>query len=104
LTYAAPSGAVGRHFIAKLAELVNGIRARKMNAEKFIVFQIVIMQRSRDVKQAKDINKRISMPLDAWEEGKFKMLIQGMERDFESFLSTKQGNVTAEQRAKLFHP
>jgi hypothetical protein len=87
----------------KLAELVDGIRARKMNAEKFIVFQIVIMQRSRDVKQAKDIRKRISRRLNAWDEGKFKMLIRDTERDLKSFLSTKQGNVTAEQRAKIFH-
>jgi hypothetical protein len=56
-TYDAPSGAVGCHFIEKLAELLDGVRARKMNAERFIVFQIVIMQRSRDVKQAKDIRK-----------------------------------------------
>jgi hypothetical protein len=50
-----------------------------MNAERCIAFQIVIMQRSRNVKQAKDIRKRISRQMDAWEEGKFSMLVQDME-------------------------
>jgi hypothetical protein len=29
--------------------------------------------------------------MDAWEESKFSMLVQDMERTLESFLSTKQG-------------
>jgi hypothetical protein len=104
LTYDAPSGAVGRRFIEKLAELLDGIRDRKLNAKKFIVFQIVVMQRSRDVKKAKDIRRQISRQLDAWEEGKFSMLVHNTVRSMESFLSTKRGgDVTTEQRAKIFH-
>jgi hypothetical protein len=96
-TYDAPSGAVGRRFVEKLAELLDGIRDRKLNSEKFIVFQIVIMQRSHDVQQAKDIRKRISRRLDAWEEGKFSMLIQDTVRAMKSFLLAKRGgDVTTE--------
>jgi hypothetical protein len=103
-TYDAPSGAVGHRFIEKLAELLDGVRARKMNAEQFIVFHIVVLQRSRDVKQAKDIQKRIARRMDAWEESKFSMLVQDTERTLESFLSTKRGGeVTTEQCTKTFH-
>jgi hypothetical protein len=34
-----------------------GIKARKLNAKRFIVFQIVVLQRSREVKKAKDVRK-----------------------------------------------
>jgi hypothetical protein len=62
------------------------------------------MQRSRDVKQSKDIRKRISRRMDAWEESKFSMLVQDMEQAMKSFLSTKRrGEVTTEQRTKIFH-
>jgi hypothetical protein len=75
-----------------------------MNAKRFIIFQIVIMQHSRNVKQAKDIRKRIARRMDAWEEGKFSMLLQDTEQTLESFLSTKGGGeVTTKQCAKIFH-
>jgi hypothetical protein len=38
----APSDAVGHRFIEMLADMLAGIQARKMNAEQFIVFQIVV--------------------------------------------------------------
>jgi hypothetical protein len=56
-TYDAPSGAVGRRLIEMLADMLAGIQARKMSAERFIVFQIVVLQRSREVKKAKDARK-----------------------------------------------
>jgi hypothetical protein len=59
-TYDAPSGAVGRRLIEMLADMLAGIQAQKMNAERFIVFQIVVLQRSREVKKAKDVRKRLS--------------------------------------------
>jgi hypothetical protein len=57
--YDAPSGAVGCCFVKKLAELIDGIQTQK----------------SRDVKQAKDIRKWISRHMDAWEARKFTMPI-----------------------------
>jgi hypothetical protein len=38
-----------------LAEMLVGIKARKLNAEGFVVFQIVVLQRSREVEKAKDV-------------------------------------------------
>ena len=83
--------------------MLAGIQARKMNAERFIVFQIVVLQRSREVKKAKDVRKRLTWRMDAWQQGKFSMLVQNTERTMESLLSAKQGGLTNEQRAKVFH-
>ena len=56
-TYDAPKGPVGRRYVEMLADMLLGIKARKLNAEKFIVFQIVVLQRSREVKKAKDVKR-----------------------------------------------
>ena len=44
-----PRGAVGRRFLLTLIDLLDGVRLRKWNAERFIVFQLVILQRTRAV-------------------------------------------------------
>jgi hypothetical protein len=102
-TYDAPKGAVGTRFIEELAELILGILDRRINAEQFIVFQMVMLQRSREVTGASAIRRRITRWLDAWKERKFDMLVQSTVRDMESYLSSKQRGVTKEQRAKIFH-
>jgi hypothetical protein len=75
-----------------------------LNAKKFIVFQIVILQHSPNGKQAKGIQKWILRRMEAWEVGKFTMLVQDTEQAMESFLTTKQGGeVTTDQQAKISH-
>ncbi len=93
----------GRLFLEMLSDTIDGILARQWNAERSIVFQLVILQRSRDVKQAKDIRRRMTKRLEAWSEGKFEMLVQDTERSLKTHLATKQGNVSKEQRAKIFN-
>jgi hypothetical protein len=86
-----------------LADMLAGIQAQKMNAERFIVFQIVVLQPSREVKNAKEVRKRLTSRMDAWQQGKFSKLVQNTERRMETLLSAKQGRLTPEQRAKIFH-
>jgi hypothetical protein len=103
LTYDAPNGAVGRRFVDMLAVLVEGIVSRKWNAEKFIVFQMVILQRSRDVTSAKGIKDRINKRLDGWGRGEFLDLVQDTEREMKAALTSNQKGSTSEQRAKIFN-
>jgi hypothetical protein len=49
-----------------LAERAQGIKTQKLNAEQFTLFQIVILQRSWEVKKAKDVRKRLTWRMDAW--------------------------------------
>jgi hypothetical protein len=44
-TYTIPTGAIGKQFIKELAQLLEDIIAQKCNTEKFIVYQMVILQR-----------------------------------------------------------
>jgi hypothetical protein len=101
--YGLPSGAVGKRFVERAAEELKGVKSRKWNSEKFIVFQLVVLQQSRDVKRSRDVRRQISRRLDAWEKGQFTMLVEDTLRSMEAHLSHKQGTTTPEQRTKTFH-
>jgi hypothetical protein len=58
---------------------LEGIHSRKWNSEKFLVFQMVTLQQSKEVTGAGNIKKYLSRGVDAWEAGKFEMLVQDIE-------------------------
>ena len=93
--YDAPKGAVGCHFISMLMELLRGIKERKWNSERVVVFQMVILQCTSNVKKAKDIKNCLTWRMDAWKEGKFAMLVQTAERDMQQGLTKNQGGLSA---------
>jgi hypothetical protein len=100
--YNAPGGAVGRYFVRLLTEELNCICSRKWNSEKYIVFQMVILQKSKLVTAAGDIKRRLSKWMDSWEECKFDMLVEDSARTALSQLTRARGLQTEEQRAKTF--
>jgi hypothetical protein len=81
-----------------MAELLEGVQNRRWNSEMFLAFMMVVVQHTSNVKRAQDIKNQISWRIDAWEAGKFAMLIQDTEQDMQSFLSSKQGNTSPELR------
>jgi hypothetical protein len=57
---------------------LESIQEQEINLEKFLLFQILIFH-PRSKESSKDIRQRISRRIDAWEEGKFAMLVQETE-------------------------
>jgi hypothetical protein len=86
-----------------LAKELEGIRSRKWNSERFIVFQMVILQRSKNVSKTGDIKRRLSKRMDSWEEGKIDMLVQDSERTALAQLARLRGEATPAQRAKTYN-
>jgi hypothetical protein len=101
--YDAPNGPVGGRLVETMTSLMEGVKSRKWNSERFLLFQIVVLQHTREMMRARDTKKRLKWRMDAWDEGKFSMLVQTTERDMESFLSTKQRGQSEEQRANIFN-
>ena len=101
--YDAPSGKVGRRYVHALALELRGIRDRRWNSERFIVFQSVTLQRARHVTASRDIRRRIKKLLDAWEAGRFTMLVEDTLRSSTQYLTAVRREETAEHRAKTFH-
>ena len=78
--YDVPSGRVGHLFVQAVVDELKGVVQRSWNSERFVVFQAVILQRSPDVKKARDIRRRIEIHLRHWREKKFTMLVQEIVR------------------------
>ena len=74
--YDAPSGKVGQSFVGTLREDMKGVRDRRWNSERFIVFQTMILQRACHVTASQAIRRRIGKRLDAWGEGKHAMQVK----------------------------
>ena len=86
-----------------LAEELRGICDRRWNSERFIVFQTVMLQRARHVIASRDIRRRIERPLDAWEAGRFAMLVEDTLRSSTQYLTAVRREETTEHQAKTFH-
>ena len=84
-----------------LADELRGIHDRRWNSERFIVFQTVTLQRARHVTASRDIRRRIERRLDAWEAGRYKMLVEDTLRSSTQYLTAVRREDTAEQRAIL---
>lgn len=101
--YDTPNGALGKELAGKFAELIEGIKKRKWNGEKLVVFAQVIFQRDQRIKRAKDIRKHIAHKLRLWNQGDYQTLVEMTLYDLKTSLSRAQGITTPEQRAKTFH-
>ena len=74
--YDVPPDRVEKRFVSTITLELDGIRNRKWNAERAIIFQTVILQRVRLVTGAKNIRDRINSHLDSWNKGTYKKLVQ----------------------------
>ena len=63
--YNAPNRRVWRRFVHKLAAELTGFWQRCWNAERFIIFQMVILQHARNVTGSGAIQRSILCRLDA---------------------------------------
>ena len=85
--YDAPIGKVGRRYVHALALELQEIRDRHWNSERFIVFQTVTLQRARHVTASRDIRRRIEKRLNAWEAGRYTMLVEDTLRSSTQYLT-----------------
>ena len=70
--YDAPSGKVGKRFVGILYIELDGVRARKWNAERVIVFQSVILKLAQGANNSAQICKRILFQPNLWNCGVFE--------------------------------
>ena len=100
--YDVPRGPIGRRFIDTLEKELRGIMSGSWNSERFLVFQMTVLQKAHGIIRARDIKTKLSQRLDAWEAGKWSMLVEDAERQAHYFLHRKQGTSSEEERSKTF--
>ena len=75
----APNRKVGNQFVNMLAAEWKGVRTRKWNSERPIIFGAIILQKAYGLRKSCDIRKCIVNRMKLWEEGRFVALITDME-------------------------
>ena len=78
--YDIQAGRVSRIFIDAFAEELECVEGRQWNAERFIVFQTVILQRITEVRRARDIHQRVKRRIVEWREGWYRMMVEDTTR------------------------
>ena len=66
---------------------LGGVRDRRCNSERFIIFQTVILQQACHVTASHMIQRRINKRLDAWDAGINRMLVEDMLRTCAQYLT-----------------
>ena len=68
------NGSIGKVFVLKLADEINGMLAQKQNIERILCFISMILHTASDIKGAANVKRRIKQRLVEWNEGNFDMI------------------------------
>ena len=102
--YYLPRGPIGRSFIAQLIVEFEGVMNQDWNSERLLVFQIVILQKTRRITDARSIKLKIKSRLLDWSLGKHQILVESTIADSRSFCSNRSSQkVPEEEIGKLFN-
>ena len=74
--YDAPSREVGKRFVGILSVELGGVRSRKWNTERVLIFQYIILKILHGVNNSAQIRKRILFRLDFWNHGALDELVK----------------------------
>ena len=88
--YTVPKGKEGRRFLTVLIDEFRGVRERKWNSERPLIFAAVILQRSPGVRRAQDIRRRLAQRMDLWDQGCFAALVDDTELEVLNKTSTQK--------------
>ena len=97
-----PKGAVGHKYVAQITKELSGIMNRTWNSERFLVFQMVILQRSPKVVSATAIRNRIKSRLQLWMNGEFEWLVHDTVTEMKTIRYNQSHHQTQEQVAKVY--
>jgi hypothetical protein len=74
-TYTVPKGRIGWRFCKYLTLLWQGVRHRKWNSERPLMYAKLILQTTPDVKTSSDVRARLEMRMEIWEKGRIRALL-----------------------------
>ena len=95
--YNAPWRKVGRTFLQALISELQGLRAWRWNAERFIVFHMVIMLCAHLISGAQAIQRQIGKHLGAWEADQHQIMVEETAYTCKQYLSASLHDKSEEQ-------
>ena len=82
---------------------MEGIKVRKWNYERFIVFTNVILKRPPEVKRARENRRKIEERLQSWKEAKYYFLVHDTMCTSLSLITKKRGEMMEAQIKKTYN-
>ena len=79
--YSLPKGRIGQQFLTALTAEFRGVRERRWNSERVIVFLVTVLRRTPTVSRARDIKARLSQRLQLWADGCYSALVDNTESE-----------------------
>jgi hypothetical protein len=76
-----PNDTLGKRIIELTAEGMEGLQKRKWNSERLLVFNQVMLQRTQNVKRAKDVKRLLTHRMDLWDKGQYQLLFEITHKD-----------------------
>ena len=92
----------GRRVVGTISVDINGVRARKWNSDRVIVFQSVILQRVQGVNNAKHICVRIFFRINNSNHGAFDKIVKYTFNAATGLLAKSCGIQSEEQQHSKF--
>ena len=74
--YNPPKGGLGHRVVSTMAKEFTGVRERKWNSERPLIFAACILRKSHGVIRAADIRRRVERRLEMWTDGDYDALVQ----------------------------
>jgi hypothetical protein len=74
--YYLSKGGVGQRVVATLAREFRGMRERKWNSERALIFATCVLRKSPGINRARDIKHRVERRLTLWIGGQYNALVQ----------------------------
>ena len=101
--YSVPKGRVGRRFIQMLTNEFNGVRERRWNSERPLVFATAILQTTQGVRSSQAIRSRLAQRMDLWDQGHFVALVDDVEAELNSRVGSTRRDLDDETLARAFN-
>jgi hypothetical protein len=74
--YNQPKGGIGQRVVATMAREFGGVRERRWNSERALIFAACVLRKRPGVIRARDIKRRVERRLKLWTDGHYDALVQ----------------------------
>ena len=101
--YNPPKGGVGHWVISTMAREFTGVRERKWNSERALIFAACVLRKSPGVIRARDIKRRVERRLTLWIDGSYDALVQDIVGEAMRGVGGGQGTIDEDLVARKFN-
>ena len=97
-----PEGRVGLISISTLVEELEGVDVIQQKNEKIIIFHVVILKQTSEVRQVWDIWQRAKMWIVDWRAGNYRIMVKYTARTSIALVSKVSRGILEEAISKIF--